>query len=128
VAHLSFLAQNLDFHDQLTDAPVGIHELPLHGIVLALLEAGVDARQGAVAPTFELVYRHRDFARDGVHRLAAQQAQHDFLLAPRRPPLHLGGRAGRASSRSTRSFQRARRNPFHLRFIQRFTAPFSDTI
>jgi hypothetical protein len=97
-------------------------------IVLAFLEAGVDAGQRPVAPAFELVYRHRHLARDGIDRLAAQQAQHDPLLPSRRPPLHLGGRAGLASSRATRSFRQARRNPTHLRLIQHFTTPSSDTI
>jgi len=42
--------------------------------------------------------------------------------------LALDGRAGLASSRATRSFRRAWRNPTYFRFLQYFTTPSSDTI
>ena len=92
------------------------------GVVLRLL------RGEPVAPAFELVYRHRHLARDGIDRLAAQQAQHAPLLPSRRPPLHLGGRTGLATSRATRSFRQARRNPFHLPLIQHFQPLSLDTV
>jgi hypothetical protein len=123
-----FLLHDLDFHDQVADTPLGLVELALGWIVLAFLEAGIDARQRPVAPSFELVYRHRYLAGDGIDRLTSQQAQHNFLLAPHRPQPDLGDRAGLASSRATRSCRRARCNPSHLQFVQHFTTPSSDTI
>ncbi|HPT49406.1 MAG TPA: hypothetical protein PLS67_11600 [Accumulibacter sp.] len=65
------------------NAPVGLVEMALNGIVLALLETGVDACQGSVSPAFELVYRHRNLTRNRVNRLTTQQSQHDFLLPAR---------------------------------------------
>ena len=102
---LPFLVQNLNFHDQFANALVGLIKLLDDRGGLPFLEPGVDAGQRS-----SLLYRHPRLARDGIEQLAAQQAQHDFLLAPRRAPLHLGDRAVLASSRATRSFRQAQGN------------------
>jgi hypothetical protein len=120
--------QDLDFHDQFANAPLGVVELPSDRIVLALLEARIHPGQRPIPPLFELVDRHGDFPRDGIHRLAAQQTQDHFLLPSGRPALNVGGRAGFLFSRVTRSFQRPRRNPLPLLSLSAFPTPFSDTV
>jgi hypothetical protein len=62
--------QDLDFHDQFANAPLGVVELPGDWIVLALLEARIDPGQRPIPPLFELVDRHSDFPRDRIHWLA----------------------------------------------------------
>ena len=77
---LPFLAQDLDFHDQLANAPGGLAKLCLQRIVLALLEARIHAGQGTPAPFLEPVDRHRYLARNGIHWLAAQQVSEPARL------------------------------------------------
>src|SRR6266852_2063608 len=88
----------------------------------------IDTGQGTLAPFFEPVYRYRNLARNGVHRLAAQQAQDDLFLPIGRPPFHFGGRAGGASSRATRSFHRPRHNLGHLRLLQHVQLRFQKHV
>jgi len=99
--------QNLDFHDQFANAPLGVIELAGDRIVLALHETGIDPGQRPIPPLLELVDRHGDFPGDRIDRLAAQQTQDHFLLPGGRPALDVGGRAGLPCSRATRSFRNA---------------------
>jgi len=122
-ARLSLLAQYLHFHHQFADAPVGLIKLLLERIVLPFLETNIHAGQRSVAPFLQPDNRHRQLPRQSIHRLAAQQAQHDLLLSPGRPALDLGRRAGRASSRATRSSQPTQRTPTILQLIQHFPLP-----
>ena len=103
--------QDLDFHDQFANAPVGVIELVGDRVVLALLETGIDPGQGPIPPLFKLVDWHGDFPGHSIDRLAAQQTQDHFLLPGGRPALDFGDRAGFSSSRATHSFRRPRRNP-----------------
>ena len=70
--------------------------------IVAFLELGHgDTNVCEVVELFEFIYRHRHLAGEVIHRLVAQQAQHDFFLPPSRPPLHFAGRAGPAATPST---------------------------
>jgi len=93
--------QDLDFHDQLADAPVGLVELRGHRVARALLETRVDPGERPITLLFKLEYRHRDLPRDSINWLASQKTQNHPLLPTRRPALHFSARAGLACSRAT---------------------------
>jgi hypothetical protein len=91
VSGLPFLAQDLDFHDQLANAPGGLAKLGLQRIVLALLEARIHTGQGTLAPFLEPVYRleeWREMASTGSPRNRRKTtsffrlADHRFTSAP----------------------------------------------
>jgi hypothetical protein len=135
VSGLPFIAQDLDFHTQFANAPGCLAKLCLQPIVLGLLEGGTNTGQGTLAPFFEPVYRHRNFARNGVQRLAAQQAQDDLFVPICRPPFHFGGglealpvalRAPSTSPGTTSAifdffsmFNFVSRNMFYLKIVSR---------
>ena len=79
-------AQQFDLHAQFADAPVGLIEPQLRRIVVgADLQGRFQAAERLGAPFLQPWHRHGRLAAEGIQRLAAQQAQHDFGFAFRAP-------------------------------------------
>lgn len=123
----TFPCAGLDFHHQFAAAAVGVVQLLLDRIVLAFLEADLDAGQRPVAPFCQPGYRHCQLTRKGLHRFATQQAQHNLLLPPRRPALDCDRRRWvRFQSRSA-LLPAHPAQPQQPHYHAAFPAPSSDT-